>query len=40
MKAFLFGLAAAIIVAAGAAYVLDTEVQQTAESYHTEAVRL
>lgn len=40
MKAFLFGLAAAILIAAGAAFLLDTEVQRTAESYHTEAVRL
>lgn len=35
MKAIISGIAIAVIVALGAAYVLDTKVQQTAETAFT-----
>ena len=35
MKAIISGIAIAVIVAVGAAYVLDTKVQQTAETAFT-----
>ena len=41
MKTVIIGVVAAIILAAGAAFVLDTQVQQTAEErYLTQGVRL
>ena len=41
MKTVIIGIAAAIILAAGAAFVLDTRVQQSAEDRHqTQGVRL
>lgn len=41
MKAILFGVVTAALVAVGAAYVLDTEVQETAAvAFTTSAVRL
>jgi uncharacterized protein YdgA (DUF945 family) len=41
MKAILTGIVVAAIVAAGAAYYLDTKVQRTAEAaFVTEGVRL
>lgn len=41
MKAFLVGITAAILIAIGAAFVLDTEVQRTAEAaFQTQGVRL
>lgn len=41
MKAFLAGIAAAIIIAIGAAYVLNADVQRTAEAaFQTQGVRL
>ncbi len=41
MRVVFAGIAAAIILAAAAAFVLDTEVQQTAQDrYHTQGVRL
>jgi hypothetical protein len=40
MKPFLAGLAVAIIVAIGAAYVLGTYQQQSDQAFQTSAVRL
>jgi len=41
MKTVITGIVAAVILAAAAAFVLDTEVQQTSqERYHTQGVRL
>ncbi|MDI3308179.1 MAG: hypothetical protein QJR07_13890 [Acetobacteraceae bacterium] len=41
MKAILAGILAAVVLAAAAAVVLDTEVQRTVQQqYHTEGVRL
>lgn len=41
MKTVIIGIAAAVILAAAAAFVLDTRVQQSAEErYHTQGVRL
>lgn len=41
MKAIISGIAIAVIVALGAAYVLDTKVQRTAESaFTTSGARL
>ncbi|WP_268921295.1 hypothetical protein [Siccirubricoccus phaeus] len=41
MKAVLTGIVLAALLAVAAAFVLDTEIQQTAEQhYRTEAVRL
>jgi uncharacterized protein YxeA len=41
MKAFLVGVTAAVLIAIGAAFVLDTKVQQTAENaFQTQGVRL
>ena len=41
MKAVITGLLLAVVVAVGAAFVLDSEVQRSpADRYSTEAVRL
>ncbi|WP_272876000.1 hypothetical protein [Neoroseomonas soli] len=41
MKAIITGIVIAVIVAVGAAYVLDTKVQQTAEvAFTTSGARL
>ena len=41
MKTIITGIVIAVIIAAGAAYVLDTKVQQTAESaFTTSGARL
>lgn len=41
MKTVIIGIVAAVILAAGAAFVLDTRVQQTAsDRFQTQGVRL
>lgn len=41
MKAVITGIVIAVVIAAGAAYVLDTKVQQTAEvAFTTTGARL
>ena len=40
MKAFILGTAAAIVIAIGAVFVLDTVQTETADSFTTQNVRL